>query len=192
MTQAHDDLGVTLNDSQQVFVIRSGGGYGCFGYDNCMRDTRALAERLGLPDRAPEESDRGTLRNYALREELLALASTRDLGTWFTPGTPPEVQRILEDARRTGDRLKLTLGDRETGRDWGGRPEVGGIGRSGGILKTPLLVSNRRSMGGGAILTDCIVKIETSVGSRRLWAHPTFHVAPEPGAEPEALPAPAP
>lgn len=186
---------VTLNDRQKVFVIRqAGGGYSCFGYRNCFEESTQLADRLGRPDLAPDrERHFGTIEGYSLNTHLLGLARNKDLGTWFTPGTPKAVQDILERARLSGERLRLTLGDRESGRAWGDRPQTGAISRSGGSMKVPILVANRRSHGGGAILTDCIVAIETSRGGTRLYAHPNLHTGParEAQAEPESA-APAP
>ena len=42
-------------------------------------------------------------------------------------------------------------------------------------MKVPLLVANRRSLGGGAILTHCIVRIRESAGGRVLYQHPSYH-----------------
>jgi hypothetical protein len=72
---------------------------------------------------------------------------------------------------RTGQVLRLFIGDIATGRDWCNEWDVVGfIGRSTGSQKIPLLLepllegdrrgySVRSASGGGAILTDCILRI---------------------------------
>ena len=173
--------GVTTNDEQRLFVIPAGKGFSCLGFDVCYRESRQLAERLGRQDLMPREDEVGSLKQYDGYRELVKSIGSRDLGTWFSAETPEPVRRILENARLGRTRLRITLGDRETGEAWGGRPETGTIGRSMGPLKMPLLIKTSRSTGGGAILTDCIVRIED--GSRDLYRHPDFHM-PEPAAAP--------
>ena len=53
---------------------------------------------------------------------------------------------------------------------------IGTIGRSTGTIKTPLLISNSRSLGGGAILTDCIVKIVDVKTKRVLYVNPKYTI----------------
>lgn len=97
-------------------------------------------------------------------------------GTSYHDETPDEVIRVLENARRTRTRLHVSLGDTGSGRDWLEEFESHGhVGRSLGPVKVPLLVANRRSLGGGAILTHCIVRIRTSAGGRVLYQHPKYH-----------------
>jgi hypothetical protein len=97
-------------------------------------------------------------------------------GTSFDERTPDEVIRVLENARQNRTRLHISLGDQQTGRDWLEEFETHGyVGRSMGPMKVPLLVSNRRSLGGGAILDHCIVRIRESAGGRVLWQHPSYH-----------------
>lgn len=97
-------------------------------------------------------------------------------GTSYDPRTPNEVVGVLENARQTRTRLHISLGDSETGRDWLEEFETYGyVGRSMGPIKVPLLISNRRSLGGGAILDHCIIRIRVSAGSRVLYKHPKYH-----------------
>ena len=102
-------------------------------------------------------------------------------GTTYSDETPAEVIKILESARRGGRRRRLRLfyGDPETGRDWCEEYEtMGYVSRSTGLPghKIPILVHNTRSMGGGAISTDSIVKIMDTRTKRVLWQHPTYHL----------------
>jgi len=100
-------------------------------------------------------------------------------GTSFDSRTPDEVVRVLENARLNRTRLHISLGETEgpqAGRDWLEEWDVAGyVGRSIGPVKVPLLVANRRSLGGGAILDHAIVRIRTSSGGRVLWQHPAYH-----------------
>jgi hypothetical protein len=101
-------------------------------------------------------------------------------GISYDERTPAAVIRTLEDARNKHCRLRLHYGDTDTGRDWGETNDVTGyIRNSMGPLKIPILVHNARSMGGGAILDHCIVKITTTQSPRRtLYQHP--HYTPPP------------
>jgi len=97
-------------------------------------------------------------------------------GTTYHEETPDEVIRVLENARQNRTRLHISLGDQQTGRDWLEEFETHGyVGRSMGPIKVPLIVANRRSLGGGSILDHCIVRIRTSAGGRVLWQHPSYH-----------------
>jgi hypothetical protein len=97
-------------------------------------------------------------------------------GTTYHEETPDEVIRVLELARQNRTRLHISLGGQQTGRDWLEEFETHGyVGRSMGPIKVPLIVANRRSLGGGSILDHCIVRIRTSAGGRVLWQHPSYH-----------------
>lgn len=99
-------------------------------------------------------------------------------GTSYYNGTNPKVIEALEYARNKGIRISLSYGDKKTGRDWMEENWVDGyVGRSTGVNKIPLLLSNRKSIGGGAILTDAIVRIRYSDGKQILYQHPKYHHA---------------
>jgi len=93
-------MNVTINNEQRLFVINSGSGFSCYGFDNCFDEASQLAEKLGQP--APLESQKGAIEQYLQHQELISKAHNVTLGTWFNRHTPPAVQRILEDARNTG------------------------------------------------------------------------------------------
>lgn len=97
-------------------------------------------------------------------------------GTFYDQRTPDGVIRVLERARLNRTRLHISLGDRETGRDSLEEFEAHGyVGRSMGPIKAPLLIANHRSLGGGAILDHCIVRIRESAGGSVLYQHPKYH-----------------
>lgn len=99
-------------------------------------------------------------------------------GTSYDARTPDEVVAILENARQNRTRLHVSLGETEgpeAGNDWLEENMVHGfIGRSTGSIKIPLLIHNRRSLGGSGLLDHCIVRIRTSSGGRILWQHDKY------------------
>lgn len=91
---------------------------------------------------------------------------------------PDEVVKILEQSRTQKIRLVLDFGDVKTGKSWGEVHNIKGyVGRSTGPIKVPILIYNARSLGGDAILDDCIVKITASKGGAVLYKHPKYDVA---------------
>ena len=96
-------------------------------------------------------------------------------GTSYDNRTPMEIILILENARKTRTRLLFDWGDQNSGKSWGEVNDLRGyIGRSTGPVKIPLLIKTSRSLGGGAILDHCIVKISESKGGRVLWKHKNY------------------
>jgi hypothetical protein len=106
-------------------------------------------------------------------------------GTYYDSTTPDKVIEVLENARTKRIRIQVDYGytnldkkisdSRTNGQSWGEVNDITGyVGRSTGERKIPLLVHNSRSLGGGAILTHCIVKIVTTKGKKVLYEHPTY------------------
>jgi hypothetical protein len=96
-------------------------------------------------------------------------------GTSYHSATPSAVIDALEKARRNHTRIHVSYGDSSTGMDWLEEFDTTGyVGRSMGPTKVPLLLANRRSSGGGAILDHCIVRIRARAGGNVLYSHPSY------------------
>ena len=96
-------------------------------------------------------------------------------GVAFGKDTPDKVCRILYDAIRSRQRIRLFYGDRKTGKDWIEEYDtMGYVVRSANFNNVPLLVSNNRSMGGSYILLDSIVRI--TIDKRTVYQHPKYHI----------------
>jgi|SRR5579864_1130945 len=100
-------------------------------------------------------------------------------GTNYDCRTPEEIVQVLENARLNRIRLHISLGNTDgpkAGLDWLEEFECCGyIRRSIGPVKVPLVIANTRSLGGGALLDHCIVRIRQSAGGRVLYQHPVYH-----------------
>ncbi len=85
--------------------------------------------------------------------------------------------QVLEQCRNYKNRVRIWYGDIKTGRSWNEEYDVTGtIGRSSGNIQIPLLINNRRSFGGGALLTACLIRIDDITSHRTLWKVDNFHV----------------
>lgn len=102
-----------------------------------------------------------------------------DNGTAFHIDTNDEVCRILDEAINSRRRLKIYLGDTKTGKDWNEEHDtIGRIGRSyGETFKIPILIRSKRSLGGPALLDNCIVKIKDATTGNVLFQLPNYHNA---------------
>lgn len=86
----------------------------------------------------------------------------------------------LESVHGSGKRIRVFYGDKVTGRSWNEEHDVmGRLSNSGGKNALLILLNNRRSYGGGAILDDCIVRIDIIDEKRTIYKHSNFHVALE-------------
>lgn len=152
---------VTINAEQRLFVIRTGDGFSCYGFDNCRASCEDLSAKLNRPD-LNDPALIGTLKDYENYRTLVQLfcQSPQSSGTYFSPGTDVAVKRVLEEAREQRYTIRLHLGDRKTGQSWNEEWDViGQVGRSMGPMRIPLLVA-KGEHGGGAISTNSIVRIQ--------------------------------
>lgn len=176
---------VTLNPNQRLYVITEAEGFSCLGFDNARDLANQIAGRLGRPDLAFSATDEAALTGYAkYRQATHAWGqSPQSRQTYFDPHTEPEVARVLESCRRTGNKVRLILGNTMTGQTWFDEFDVvGRIGRSTGWRKVPLLIEDGE-VGGGAILTACLLSIVDWQSGRTLFRHaayqpPALRIAP--------------
>lgn len=190
---------VTINVEQRLFVIPcGGGGYSCYGFDNCFNASVQLVERLNkhlsakaklagkqyvMPDPAKKETLEA-YEHYQILLDALRNCPAASKATWFDPKTPAKVKKVLEDAHESRHILRLFLGDAETGHDWCAENDViGCIGRTGGILKSPILLEPLREHGdirfadgGGVILTASILRIADVTTNEELYRAPNYQV----------------
>jgi hypothetical protein len=112
------------------------------------------------------------LQNTALRSRETRLLVNE---TWYHDETSMAVIDVLEACRKSKTRIKFRYGHTtgpEAGQDWGDSMDMCGyVSRSGGQLKVPIVLHNRRSHGGPHILDHRIIKIQTARGGRVLYQH---------------------
>lgn len=76
-------------------------------------------------------------------------------------------------------RVRIWQGDTKTGRAWIEDYDImGTIGRSCGNYKIPILINNKRSYGGLAILVGSIIRIDDIKSRTTLFQVDNFHVEP--------------
>lgn len=166
---------VALNEDQKLFVLSTGAGTSCIGFEVVFELALELAQRVmakGLRVVLPSRGEIGTLWQYAQYQTLLGqYATTNDNQTWFDGRTPIQVQKALEQLRLSGKKARIFLGDTKTGRDWMDEFDtIGTIGRSMGPMKTPLIGE------GHAVLTHCIVKLVNTATGEVVYQHPKYHL----------------
>jgi len=89
----------------------------------------------------------------------------------YSVNTSDAVINHLEHCRKNKIRIVLDLGNTETGESWNEKFDITGyVGLTRGFeARYPILVYNKRSLGGGTILTDCIIGIKTSNGKKDIY-----------------------
>lgn len=93
-------------------------------------------------------------------------------GFWFNGDTPRAVKDVIVDNRNK--RVRLHIGDKETGRVWLEEHDViGRVGRSIGSVNVPLIIE-AGEIGGGEILTHCILAIQDTKTKKWLYRADNF------------------
>lgn len=134
---------VTLNEEQRLYVIPSGKGYSCLGFDVCEQRIAGLERELGAVP-APEPA--GTLARYAQYRKLCDTAFEHNRRTGWRSQSELTPQLIGLEGKR------VELED-----DWGVRRFW--VGRSTGWIPCHLEIKTRRSTGGGAVCASNIRRV---------------------------------
>ncbi len=93
-------------------------------------------------------------------------------GTYYRQGAPREVVSAIEAAMKSRKRIRIFMGDDETGRDWLEENEVSGfVGRSTGVRPCALLVPQGAD-GGSPIDGSNIVRL--LVDGTEVYRHPKY------------------
>lgn len=100
---------------------------------------------------------------------------TTDDGTHYPAGVPDELIQVLESARLNEKRVRLFYGDPKTGIDFLEQHDIiGRIGRTGGIVKSPILLMRENSSGGPLIPVDIVLKVTDANTKKVLYQHPLY------------------
>ena len=62
----------SINNEQKLFILKSGNGFSCLGFDFCDRRNRAIRKEMNLP--APD-AEIGTEEQYKEYQEAVRIAS---------------------------------------------------------------------------------------------------------------------
>jgi len=167
--------GVTINHESRLFTIKCGEGFSCLGFDVVYKRLKQLVDYLGL-SLPVKDDEKGTMAQYAHYQQAVQAASQAKIkATWFDPDTPVAVKRVLERARNDETKVRIFLGDPDTGRSWLEENDtIGRIGRSTGIFKVPLLIEEGEC-GGDAILTANVIRIMDVDTGKDLYRHKKWH-----------------
>lgn len=173
-------MDITIDNTGKQFVIRDRGCVSYMGFDVVFAQACEMVHRLkraGYSFLAPTTDGIGSMAQFELfRKVQAAYLSIGDRATWFDSRTPTEVRNTLERARRTRIPIRVFYGDSATGRDWLEEFDTQGyVGRSSGAQKVPLLVAPNE-LGGGAMLTHCIVRVVDTAANKELYRHPNYHL----------------
>ena len=109
------------------------------------------------------------------REEILKdkyIINTNGKDIVFDDDTPKGIALKLVELYNTKQRIRLDYGDTDTNTSWNEEFGVTGrVGLSKGYydLHYPILVHNKRSLGGSSILTTCIIGIYNSKGGTPIF-----------------------
>ncbi len=95
-------------------------------------------------------------------------------GVWYPANTNREVIAAIESAQRRRVRIHISYGLDDGTDSIEENGVFGYVGRSAGPQPAPLLVHNRRSLGGGTISANAIVRIRETATGKVLWQHPGY------------------
>lgn len=129
---------ITVNNDQELFVIKIRNGYTCLGFDVCLNRQKKLADELNIP-LLPHE--RGSIESYRQYDQLIEIARQKHNESGFRWISKSEL--IPEFIGKEGKRVEVI--------DEYGEKRRFYIGKSTGFIPCHLEIKQRNSSGGGSI-----------------------------------------
>jgi hypothetical protein len=127
---------IKLNKEQSLYVIPTGNGFTCLGFDVCLNRSNKLAIELGL---TPKNIRRGTIAAYNEYNRLTNIARKKNAAT----GWRSQSELIPEFIGKEGQRVEVVTNWGETERYY--------IGKSTGFIPCHLEIKRSDSTGGGSV-----------------------------------------
>lgn len=97
----------------------------------------------------------------------------KKMNTVYKEVIPTKLKNVIENCINNRIRIKVNLGDTETGKSWNEEHDTTGyIGRT--TKGYPILIYNSRSHGGSLLMCENILKIQTTNGGQILYKVENF------------------
>ena len=125
---------VTKNTERQLFMISSGNGYSCYGFDNCDAMVKSLVGELGITNY--RIARKGSLKQYRQYRELSDMVKAKFETSRFRSTANLSSQLVGLEGRR----VEVVTAYNETRRF--------NVGKSTGWIPCHLEIYNSRSTGG--------------------------------------------
>jgi hypothetical protein len=126
---------VTINNERELFVIKSGNGFSCLGFEVCRNKTERLSEELGVDISIKY----GTIDAYGDYLKLLGIASQK----YQENGWRSKSELVKELIGLEGKRVEVIDKFDEKRRFY--------VGKSTGWIPCHLEIKTKRSNGGGSV-----------------------------------------
>lgn len=125
-----------VNNSQKLYVLNSGNGYNCLGFDVCFNKATKLNIELNT---GLKIARRGSKKLYSQYQKLVSIVRKKYLAT----GYRSNADLIPEFIGNEGKKVEVITNTGDTERFI--------IGKSTGWIPSHLMIKTKRSIGGGSV-----------------------------------------
>lgn len=132
---------VTINQDQELYVIPSGNGFSCLGFDVVIRKIKALGEELHLPY---NNLVRGSMETYNTYLNVIEIALEKHQAT----GWRSKSELYSPFIGNEGKRVEVEYNNGEKERFY--------IGKSMGFIPCHIKIKKSNSIGGEAVYFNSI------------------------------------